>query len=277
MKIYVKKDEEKVRYQKIILFSVVLLILIYLMWCAPLCSDDYEFLGLKLKGFKSIMHYALYYGNGRLLGNFGVLYLVKYKILRVIIRAVVIASICILLPNILGCRDIKSYLLSGILICGMCSTLFGEVFTWVSGFQNYIPPIWITLVILWMIKECNNQENINNILKIFRIIIIFILGIASQLYVEHSTIVNVILSISLFMHCRRKKLKLASLLSMTWMISTGIGTLLMFVIPKLFYKKENRVTGYRKLNMKQISSIINSCKVNSVNNLGLIEPSVRHG
>lgn len=65
------------------------------------------------------------------------------------------------------------------------------------------------------------------------------------------------------MHCRRKKLKLASLLSMTWMISTGIGTLLMFVIPKLFYKKENRVTGYRKLNMKQISSIINSCKVNS--------------
>lgn len=114
-----------------------------------------------------------------------------------------------------------------------------------------------------MIKECNNQENINNILKIFMMIIIFILGIASQLYVEHSTIVNVILSISLLMHCRRKNLKLASSLSMTWTIATGIGTLLMFVIPKLFYQKENRVAGYRKLNMKQISSIINSCKVNS--------------
>lgn len=118
MKICVKKSEEKGRYQKIILFSALLLILIYLMWCAPLCSDDYEFLGLKLKGFKTIMHYALYYGNGRLLGNFGVIYLVKYKILRVIIRALAIASICILLPDILGCRDIKSYLLSSILMGG---------------------------------------------------------------------------------------------------------------------------------------------------------------
>lgn len=94
-------------------------------------------------------------------------------------------------------------------------------------------------------------------------IIIFILGISSQLYVEHSTIVNIILSISLLSFCVRKKLKLASILSMIWIISTGIGTVFMVAIPKLFYRKENRVTGYRKLNMKQISSIINSCKVNS--------------
>lgn len=126
MKICLKRDEENEKYQKIILFGMVILILIYLMWCAPLCSDDYEFLGLKLNGFKSIMHYALYYGNGRLLGNFGVIYLVKYKILRVIIRAVAIASICMLLPDILGCRDIKSYLLSSILIGGGYVPLYLE-------------------------------------------------------------------------------------------------------------------------------------------------------
>ena len=250
--------------RKIILFLMIFFIGIFVMWCAPLCSDDYEFLGLQMNTNKEILHYALYYGNGRFLGNLGIVYLLKIQWLGVLVRALGIASICMLIPHVLGCNDLKTYLLSTILVVTLSPSLFSEVYTWASGFQNYIPPIWITLIILWLIKWNNKKVKIEKIYKIFMIMVVFILGISSQLYVEHSTIVNNFISLSFILYSIKKRWKFSKIMVCDWAIANGIGTIFMIIIPKIFYIEKNRVTGYRKINNDSVMDLINSCKMNGL-------------
>lgn len=258
------KDKINRKNSKMILFFIIFLVIAFLMWCAPLCSDDYNFLGLRMKTNSEFIHYALYYGNGRFLGNLGIIYLVKIKWLGVIIRALGITSICILVPYVLGCNDIKTYILSTILVIGVPAALFSEVYTWASGFQNYIPPIWITLIILCLIQYSDQERQEKNIFEIFMIIIVFVLGVSSQLYVEHSTLVNNFISISVMLYLIKKRRNFSKILAIDWEIANIIGTILMVMIPKIFYTEESLVRGYRKINNNGAVDLINSCKMNGL-------------
>ena len=258
------KDKINRKNSKMILFFIIFLVIAFLMWCAPLCSDDYNFLGLRMKTNREFIHYALYYGNGRFLGNLGIIYLVKIKWLGVIIRALGITSICILVPYVLGCNDIKTYMLSTILVIGVPAALFSEVYTWASSFQNYIPPIWITLIILCLIQYSDQERQEKNIFEIFMIIIVFVLGVSSQLYIEHSTVVNNFISISVMLYLIKKRRNFSKILAIDWEIANIIGTILMVMIPKIFYTEENLVRGYRKINNNGAVDLINSCKMNGL-------------
>ena len=136
-----------------LLFGMSVLFFAFIMYCAPMASDDYEFFSLDFSGASEIVNYVLYYGNGRVLGNLGAICLTQNPVLSVLVKALLISGIIFLVPAILDVRNPNGYLLSFLLFVTIPAKLFGEVYTWTSGFQNYLPPVWTTLMILFLLEK----------------------------------------------------------------------------------------------------------------------------
>ena len=133
-----------------LIFGVSFLFFLLISWCAPHSSDDYLFADPELTSFRKILDYALHYGNGRLLGNLGAIYLVKHTALRVVVKAFTISALIVLIPAVLKVKSKWHYLLSMFLVIGCSSSVFAQVFSWTSGFQNYVPPVLLTLFIIYI-------------------------------------------------------------------------------------------------------------------------------
>ena len=236
----------------IVLWIILFLILCYVMYCAPFVSDDLEFKKLHLSSIKDIIQHSLYYGNGRFLGNFGAVLLVNNKFLSCIVRAFVISVLCILIPKNCNCNAEISYVFSTILIVGVQPELFGEMYGWISGFQNYVPPVFLTSIIVAIINYKSRSHLITALLNG----IILLLGLCSQLYVETSTLFNIMLSF--FMLCIFYKKHGVAHLSkhVCWFISTLAGAAIMFLIPKIFVIENNRTTGYRSIHISSLGEFI---------------------
>lgn len=171
-----------------------------------------------------------------------------------------ISSIIFLIPYLLGYKNNVTYLTFFIFFLTLDPTLLGEVFLWSSGFYNYIPPVFISLVIILFIKFYPSLKCFFS--KALCCFSIFVLGISSQLYVEHSTIVNLVLSISFIVFAITKKTYTLMPPLILWLFSTIIGTIIMFSIPILFFVEGNRSEGYRSYNIQSILTLIVSCAKN---------------
>ncbi len=260
MNIYLENQNKRRYFIPVIFFSSCLLFSI-LMWWSPLISDDMEFARMSFSGLSDVIHYSLYYGNGRLLGNISAIILSRSLPLRVVIKAVTISLIIILLPYVTRCKSLAAYLLSFILIVAMPASLFGEVFTWTSGFSNYVPPICLTLIILFIIKITGEKCSCR-FWNIITIPVIFGMGVASQLYVEHSSIVNLLLAGSIVVIAIKEKKKITPVA--VWFASTITGIGIMAIIPKIFFAAGNRSAGYRTINVGGLKEIIKSSFFHSI-------------
>ena len=89
------------KYSRCLLFVCVFLFLIFVMWCSPMVSDDYEFAAKKFASAGELLNYVLYYGNGRLLGNISALTMVAAPVAAMVFKALVVASVIFLLPAVL--------------------------------------------------------------------------------------------------------------------------------------------------------------------------------
>lgn len=229
-------------------------------YLSPPMADDLIFESQRLSGFKDIFHYAVYYGNGRLLGNFLGEYFCYHRITRTLYRGIVSASVIILMPNIAGCKSKISYLLSFIMIAGSGEYFFGNVLAWSSGFINYVTPFFLTLIVclLFKVKFLYISQN-NKLLNILSLILIFVFGISSQLFVEHSTIVNCIIAILVLIFCFNHRIERSG--AVLYLMSTTIGGIVMILIPRLFYQSGNLVDGYRESSFGNIQKMIETVKV----------------
>lgn len=236
------------------LFCICAAAFAYFSWCTPLASDDYEFAGLHFSNLSEIIKYALYYGNGRFLGNLGAVLMTQMPILAVPVKALLISGMIFLVPAVLGIRSTTGYLLSFLLFVSIPPSLFAEVYTWTSGFQNYIPPIWTALMILFLLKQYGSLSS--RWTKGLFCVAIFLLGVAGQLFVEHSSLANLILAGCLVFHQCRKKERIAP--AVTWLAAAAIGFVIMLLIPRLFYLEGNRAEGYRSLNLDGIGQLLDS-------------------
>ena len=260
MNIYLEHQNKRKNYIPVIFISSCVLFSILMYW-SPLISDDMEFARMSFSGLPDVIHYSLYYGNGRLLGNISAIILSQSLPLRVVIKAVTISLIIILLPYVTHCKSSAAYLLSFILIVAMPASLFGEVFTWTSGFSNYVPPICLTLIILFIIKITGKKCSCG-FWSIITIPVIFGIGVASQLYVEHSSIINLLLAGSIVVITIKEKKKIIPVA--VWFASTVTGIGNMAVIQKIFYVAKNRSEGYRTINAGNLKEIIKSSFFHSI-------------
>lgn len=224
-----------------ILFTLSFLLLSYIAYQSPLSADDLEFSRYDFS-FSQKLQFTLHYGNGRFLGTIFALLGIHGGIFEALLRALVFTSVIFLLPRVLGLTSKIVYIFSFLLICGMNPRIFAQVFTWMCAFINYVPPIILTLLILYTYQRAHSFSGIRYHLAAAAV---FLMGTASQLFVEHNTLFQIFLAALTVVHAwflkggdRR--------ISATWLIATLLGGCIMFAIPKLFYIPDNHTVGYRE-------------------------------
>ena len=181
----------------LVLFLCTLLILHHI----PLTVDD---LGFQKKHFETnldAMNHVIFYGNGRFFGNGGLIFLMHHLLLGDIIRAAVIAGLAMILPAVLKSETPVFPILTLFLLLSISPGIFGETYSWMSGFQNYVPPVFLFLCTLFLIQKGTSRSVV---VRILRYSIIFICGISMQFYIEHSSCLNCLAAFLLTVQSFRK-------------------------------------------------------------------------
>lgn len=233
-----------------------------IMWCAPYSSDDLEFATLPYTTFTQYLTYVLEYGNGRLLGNLCSILLSKVRVLCILVKAAVMASTVVLLPAVLGLGSVSDYLLSFLLLTTTEPAIFGEAFVWTSGFSNYMPPIWMTLVILFLLRRYPHRKHAAG--KVLVCLACAVLGMASQLFIEHSSGVNLLLALCAAAVCIRRGDRQRALPAGIWLAATALGLCVMLLIPVAFHIEGNHTDTYRSVSLGSIAAIVVSCAKNVI-------------
>lgn len=233
-----------------------------IMWCAPYSSDDLEFGNLPYHTFGQYLKYVLEYGNGRFLGNFTAIWLTNSRLACVLVKAFVMASTIVLLPAALGLGSKSDYLLSFLMVSAIDPALFGEVYAWTSGFSNYMPPVWISLILLCLVQRVSGFSH--GWQKVAAGICAAVLGLTGQLFIEHSSCINVMLALGAVVVYAKRREKSAACLSGIWLAAATLGLGIMLVVPKIFHIEGNHTDVYRSVHLSGVLSIVVSCAKNVI-------------
>ena len=235
---------EKSKKQRLVtagLFLACTAFFFIIMLCAPLCSDDLEHARRVYTGPGELLRYCLAYGNGRLLGNLSMVTLAGKPLAAAAVKALLISGLVFMLPALLGLKSAGAFLLSFLLFVLIRPSMFAQVYAWSSGFGNYVPPVWLGLAVLLLARRCDGQISAAG--KLFCCGLIFVLGLMAQLFVEHASVVAVLLAGGLLMYSVKNKKTAAPYAC--WLLAAITGLALMLLIPRLFAMPGNRAEGYR--------------------------------
>ena len=143
--------------------------------------------------------------------------------------------------------------LVSLFILGANPNIMGQVFTWTSGWANFVPPILIGMICIHIIRK---QPHFSAGYAC----VIAVLGFAGQLYVEHATAIQILISGCLVFYYRKHRRGTQLRYALCWLIAGICGAMLMFTLPRIFYLDINRTTGYRTFNFPDlIGNGINAC------------------
>ncbi len=252
-----RKTNVKNHRVPVIIFLSSFILYAFIAFCAPFTSDDFEFSGYSFS-FAELLEYVLYYGNGRFLGNMITLLIINNRFLQVIMKAAMMSSIIVLIPSILGTTSTIAYLCSFLMFIGMSPRIFAQTFTWTSGFTNFTPPIFLSLIILHLFQKTRSQERKHHALILP---VVFLLGISSQLFSEHTTITNICLALFVLIYTIRQKTDHIAL-PVVWLSAVLTGALIMFAIPHIFYVPDNYSEGYRQIHMNNLAECLSTAMQN---------------
>ena len=204
----------------VVLFLCVLAILHHL----PLTVDDRGFHYTSFATFKDALDYLIRFGNGRFLGNGGIIFLTHHLVIGDIVRAAVIAGVAVLLPKALRLSGPEYPLFTLFLLLSISPGIFGQAYSWMSGFQNYVPPVFLFLVSIVLIQheKCREKGFV-----IVRYVVILFLGVIMQFFVEHSSCLNLLAAFVITVWSFRKQ-KRAFIECLMLLTGTFIGLFLMF-------------------------------------------------
>ncbi|MBR4472347.1 MAG: hypothetical protein IKS55_01795 [Oscillospiraceae bacterium] len=217
-----RESNSKFYSQTILIFIIFFLLILLILHDLPLTLDDHGFRAQHFQSAVQAMRYVLEFGNGRFFGNGGIVFLMHHLVLGDLVRAAVLAGIAVLLPFTLSLRSRYSFLFSLFLLLTITPGVFGEVYSWMSGFQNYVPPLLLLLLTLLLIREVEHASMLGETCCCF---LVFFLGLCMQFYIEHSSCLNVLTAFLLVLWTRKKKCFKASLL---FLVGTLIGLACMF-------------------------------------------------
>lgn len=180
----------------LVAFLVFSVICYFILHNLPLAVDDFGFQQIDFCSAEEAIQYLLGYGNGRLLGNSGIIFLTHHLFVADVLRAMTLSGIAILLPAVLQLKNRVLPWLSMLLILTISPGVFGQAYSWLSGFQNYVPPVFLFLCGLRFVEKagcCSSETE-----KVLFSLLCFFCSISMQLYIEHSTCINLCLSVLVF-------------------------------------------------------------------------------
>ncbi len=246
-----------------LLFIAVAAFAAVLMLCSPMFTDDYDFASLRFRSFSEVLHYCLHYGNGRLIGNVGAALFAASVPLRTAVRALMLAGLVVLLPLTVQAKRRTSWLISFLLVFGVAPTMFGEVYSWASGFQNYVPPVFLLVLclLLWQDAERGRCP------LWLRSAAMLLLALAAQLYVELDSIVLCLAALTALI-LSRKQSKPRRVLAALWLAGALAGGGIMLAIPRLFEREYQLIAFYRHVYLSSVSEMLSSVWTNGLKLLG---------
>lgn len=225
----------------------------YIGGCAPLESDDLGFAALHYETIGEYWSYICQYGNGRFLGNALSIAVAHVPWLWVWGRALILAGCVFLLPKVLGMTSRLADGLSFLLFVAVDGSLFGQVYAWGSGFANYIPPVFLTMVILTLLPAGKRPRG-----GYICVPAIFLLAVCSQLFMEHSAAVNWLLAMYAVARESHKKSP-SRLKAWAWLAGSTLGLAVMLLGPKVFYVPGNYAESYRSIYLGSIREMVTAC------------------
>lgn len=220
-----KKDNKFVVFVKNnLLFVCMFFVFVILCYIFPYTHDDWGW-GIKEIGIEERFNTFFKDYNGRYAGNYLVLLLTRFKLLKTFIMAGVITLIIYLMKKVTSVKNKSSIYLMIILFMLMQQSTFSQVVPWVSGFSNYAFPVLSCLIFINLNLPLfeNKKTNLSNWL----IIPLLILGFIGSLFIEHVTIYNLFLCIFILIVSYKKSKKI-SFPNLFYFVGSIMGTILMF-------------------------------------------------
>lgn len=242
-------------------FLLIFLFLFAIMLCAPKSYDDFEFSDVARGSLADILDFALNYGNGRFLGNLGGVLIQRSAFLAAGVKALTLTGLIFLMPLVLGYRSPAALGVSFLLLMGMEPGLFAQSITWNSGFGNFVPPAALSILGVYLLQRYP-QEAGKVGRKAVTCLAVFLLGAASGLYAEHSTLVNIVLALVVLVkvcHDRKRGLLLPAAL---FFLATLLGGGLMVLIPRVFAQTVSHTDGYRAIHLYSLKDTLFCCTRN---------------
>lgn len=159
--------------------------------------------------------------NGRVLGN-EISYVFIGRIARTIMKTLSVLVYIVMMMRVLNIKRLTGLLIIlGSLIL-MPLPIFRQVLVWSAGFYNYFPPLVLILFLLYIFLYHRNKYSLGQYLAVF------IISLASCLFMENLTIYILALPILVAVLFYNRDSRLAYLVSF---LGSGLGTLIMFMSP----------------------------------------------
>lgn len=219
----------------ILLLLVLFAFTLWISWGFPPTGDDWNRLVFKkrtLEGFVDLVknHYETL--NGRVLGNILSYVLIKPPIVRYLAKAVSILALTVLAAKLSRIKRPIAFLLGFFFVMTAPRLIFVQVYSWSSGFFNYVPPMIGVLFIFVQMMPLFDRKPMKD--GALRSVGYFFLGICTCLFVEHVTLFTAVLSIAI-LALQIAQAKKPAISAIAFSLGTALGTVIMFASP--IYRK----------------------------------------
>lgn len=229
------EDNTKKKFCKYTVIVSVFIITFIILYGSPVNGDDWFFTrygGLALENLIDKTNRYWHILNGRVLGNLGSIAFSQYQLARELMKTIIVfgTMIFILKCNLAEKENKKSIwiIITFILVFLMPKEIYRETYSWMSGFFNYVPPILIILIYIYIVRNIFTKQKIKD--KGYKIVGSFILGLISQLYIENITIFTIVMSFSLIIWYLLEQKKI-SYIMVAHFLGSIAGGFIMFSSP----------------------------------------------
>lgn len=219
-----KKTIKKIKKNwKLYLFYAFIFVFIFILsYYFPYSNDDWVW-GSKIgierfeNGFKDY--------NGRYLGNTLVLVLTRSNLLKSLFMTITYFGIGYLIKKIVNKNNNGIMIFSILMLFLINRCVFRETIVNTSGFINYSFNMFLVLIFIAYIKDVFKKVNFKE--KWYNLILLFLLGLSSTLFMEHITTYLLVLCTALcvYSYIKYKKIPKSYLIYFAGVI---IGSIIMF-------------------------------------------------
>lgn len=209
---------------KLSVAELTVLLAFFAFFCAlallfPRSGDDWAWgSSIGIERFNN--GFALY--NGRYFGNFLVLALTRIGAVAQVFEAAAVTALLFFILRTGSSGFGAAAPVCAFLLMAMPKTMFRQVFTWVSGFTNYVPPVLLTLFVFYQFGHVKKERG-----RRLQYAVIAVAAFSSQLFMEHNTVYAVAASAVIVLLCLWLK-KEAFGLSVCYALSSLAGAAVMF-------------------------------------------------
>ena len=236
----------------------------YVVWNSPLTVDDLYYEAYGLRRVSDIFRFAIAYGNGRLFGNMLIHFILWSPIFRVVLQTSVLVVLWFLTYKMAKPARRCSFYVCIALFLAISPTIMREAFLWSSAFANYIPGIIVMFASLYIVMKSHEISG-----KYIYIISLTIVSISGQLFVEHTSLINIVFAFCVLSYLIKSKAeKIRIVAASVWLGGAVTGMALMFMIPKLFHIA-NEWEDYQKININSLHDFVISIVANGMQIAGI--------